>query len=113
MKFSANEAYKGLVPQGHWYSLYASGALAGMTECFFIAAPETVKVCSPEASFPPLPALQCPTGAHAEQGIHRHVPKHRGRRFEDNAAGGADGLHPRIRAVSLAARRLERNVSIC
>jgi hypothetical protein len=36
--------YKGVVPQGHWYSLYASGALAGMTECFFIAAPETVKV---------------------------------------------------------------------
>lgn len=44
VKFTANEAYKGIVPQGHWYSLYASGALAGMTECFFIAAPETVKV---------------------------------------------------------------------
>lgn len=44
VKFTANEFYKGVVPQGHWYSLYASGALAGMTECIFIAAPETVKV---------------------------------------------------------------------
>ena len=44
VKFTANEFYKGVVPMGHWYSLYASGALAGMTECIFIAAPETVKV---------------------------------------------------------------------
>jgi hypothetical protein len=56
VKFTANEFYKGVVPMGHWYSLYAAGALAGMTECIFIAAPETVKV----VLISPLPPLRRP-----------------------------------------------------